>query len=306
LSEPQEQTEIIRLSPALAAAIGLNESIVLMQLQYLTVISDREIDGRKWAFNTLTALKEKYFPFLSVATLSRVIAELKERNLIKVENLNKAKFDRTQWFSVELENCLKLPGFYIFQFEKSKPSKRKKQPVKLEHGTPQNETTIQETQEEIQKETQDGKQHGGAVAKPIGKLKATAQEQADIRAVFEFWAVERKKRDPKLIVDSERWDKVLLRLREGYTVADLNLATVGIGFSPHHMGQNDKGTVYDDLTNICKSSVHVDRFKGLADQANGATEPRANGKPPPGKFTPKVEAGLQSQIDWAERKARQA
>lgn len=168
--------EIIRLSPPLAAAIGLNECLVLLQLQYLTVISDQEIDGEKWTYQTLGEMVEKYFPFLSESTVSRTIRSLETKNLIRVDNFNKAKFDRTQWFWVNLEECKKLPGFIIYQNEKSKQSKRKTarnkpspdtilqneisipseckiEPVTMQDACRQNETTIPETSAKTSRES---------------------------------------------------------------------------------------------------------------------------------------------------------
>lgn len=157
----QPAAEILRMSPLLAAEIGVNESIVLMQLQYLNEISEIEREGVKWAFNTLDVLVKKYFPFISKPTLSRVLKNLASQGLIKIGNFNKYGFDHTQWFHVDLEKCAKLPGFIKFQNETSKfqnetwmLSKRNLDDKELKLGCDQNETTIQETQEEIQEEIQ--------------------------------------------------------------------------------------------------------------------------------------------------------
>jgi hypothetical protein len=157
MSDSQNEAQgLMRVSPVLAAEIGLNESIVLMQLQFLNEISDVEIDGIKWSFNTLKELTDSYFPFLSRATLSRVLTNLASAGLLKIENFNRLKFDRTQWFHVDLENCAKLRGFIRFQNETrfsqnetSKSSKREIEVIKMRTPLSQNETTIQETQEEI-------------------------------------------------------------------------------------------------------------------------------------------------------------
>lgn len=153
MPERDESNRIMRLSPTLAAEIGLNESIALLQFQYLTHISTFEIEGEKWIRGSLPDLVKENFPFFSTATLSRVITALEKKGYIKTGRFNKFKYDRTQWLSVSLENCSKLNGFYIFQNETSILQIDVMQASKLQDASKQNETTIQETQEEIQEET---------------------------------------------------------------------------------------------------------------------------------------------------------
>ena len=43
------------LLPSLATAIGLNEALMLQQIQYWLSRSDKEIDGRYWIYNTYEA-----------------------------------------------------------------------------------------------------------------------------------------------------------------------------------------------------------------------------------------------------------
>lgn len=69
------------------------------------------------------------------------------------------------------------------------------------------------------------------------------------------------------IFTSEREKKVKARLKEGYTLERLFKAIRGCKSSPHHMGQNDTGTVYDDLELICRDGKHVETFEGFADRA---------------------------------------
>ena len=52
----------MRIDRDLAAEIGLNESILLLQLEYLISISSNERDGRLWTYQSLTNMQEVYFP----------------------------------------------------------------------------------------------------------------------------------------------------------------------------------------------------------------------------------------------------
>jgi len=85
----------------LAVEIGFNESIVFLQLEFLIRNStSEEHEGRKWTYQSLTDLKENYFPWWSKATIKRAIDHLVEMGLICVGNFNRYKYDRTQWYAL--------------------------------------------------------------------------------------------------------------------------------------------------------------------------------------------------------------
>jgi hypothetical protein len=64
----------------------------------------------------------------------------------------------------------------------------------------------------------------------------------------------------------ERERKVRQRLKDGYTLERLFKAIRGCKASPHHQGQNETGTVYDDLELICRDGKHVETFEGFVDK----------------------------------------
>lgn len=95
-------------SRSLAAAIGLNEAIILHQLGYWLEKSTNVVNGRKWVYNTLDEWAQQ-FPFMSVKTIQRTLSSLKEQGVIEVDNtLNKHAFDRTNWYSINEENLEKV------------------------------------------------------------------------------------------------------------------------------------------------------------------------------------------------------
>jgi len=148
----------LRISPALAQEIGFSESIVLLQLEFLITISKtKEIDGNIWTYQSLADLKNNYFPFWSIATISRIIKRLEKEGYIKIGNYNKLGYDRTQWYSLNEEGIAKLNSIYIdksiLQNEKWNRAKCKMEPRKMQNGTAQNETTIPETPTETPTET---------------------------------------------------------------------------------------------------------------------------------------------------------
>lgn len=88
------------IQPKLAAAVGLNEAIILQQMQYWLGKSDKFREGKKWIYNSYESWHQQ-FPFFSVMTIRRTIKSLEERNLIVAGNFNKAKFDKTKWYTID-------------------------------------------------------------------------------------------------------------------------------------------------------------------------------------------------------------
>lgn len=159
LNEPH----VLRISPALAKEIGLNESILFLQIEYLIRISTTEvIDGKYWTYQSLQKMKDEYFPWWSIATISRIAATLKDMELIHIGNFNKRLYDRTQWYALNEVGISRLNSVRlnesILQNEKWETGKDdhfadcKMEDDKLQNGLCkmqnlilQNETTIPET-----------------------------------------------------------------------------------------------------------------------------------------------------------------
>ena len=76
-----EEQQIALLCPKLAEEIGLNESLLLLQLDFLIAISNHEQEGQRWTYQSVTDI-EKIFPFWSRATINRVIKSLENRGLL--------------------------------------------------------------------------------------------------------------------------------------------------------------------------------------------------------------------------------
>ena len=86
--------------PTLAAHIGLNEAIILQQVHYWLLKSDKLEDGRKWTYNSYESWREQ-FPFWSIATIKRTISSLEKQGLLISGNHNKASFDKTKWYTLD-------------------------------------------------------------------------------------------------------------------------------------------------------------------------------------------------------------
>lgn len=90
--------------PTLAKTIGLNEAIVLQQIQYW--LSNPAVgfwkDGRKWVHNTYEEW-HKNFPFWSIDTVKRAIKSLEDSGLVLSEQSSSNPFDKTKSYSIDYE-----------------------------------------------------------------------------------------------------------------------------------------------------------------------------------------------------------
>lgn len=120
LNEPHA----MRISGELAAEVGLMESILLLQFEFLLSITRVERRGKPWIKATLEELRAEHFQWSSRATIWRAIQSLLHGPaakvtgpLVVVENFNQAGFDKTQWFTLNMKNVSKLKSVRVFQTE---------------------------------------------------------------------------------------------------------------------------------------------------------------------------------------------
>lgn len=93
---------------------------------------------------------------------------------------------------------------------------------------------------------------------------------ADVHAVFEHWALHRRRVHPrgtKPALDDKRAEVIRSRLREGFDVETLKLAVEGIWRSPFHRGDNDRSTEYTDVRHAIGDAAKVEKFAELAQKA---------------------------------------
>ena len=86
--------------PKLAVAVGLNEAIVLQQVNYWLNKSTKVFEGKKWTYNSYEDW-QKQLPFWSISTLKRIFTGLEKDGLLISGNFNKAKFDKTKWYTID-------------------------------------------------------------------------------------------------------------------------------------------------------------------------------------------------------------
>lgn len=103
---------------------------------------------------------------------------------------------------------------------------------------------------------------------------ANARPPSDTQTVFQYW--QQKLNHPHAKLTPERQRKISSALKN-YSAASLCQAIDGCAVTPHNMGQNDRGEVYDDISLIVRDAAHVERFiRNAKAPPNGATH---HGKP---------------------------
>lgn len=94
--------------PTLAHAIGLNEAILLQQIQYWLTKSGKLRDGRRWVWNSAGEW-QRQFPFWSTNTVRRTINSLRDQGLIDTSSsFNKMPMDRTLWYTINYNKVAEI------------------------------------------------------------------------------------------------------------------------------------------------------------------------------------------------------
>lgn len=141
-----------RICPELANEIGLNESILLLQLDYWISVAGKERDGRVWVYESLSDIKEA-LSFWSKGTINRTIHSLKSKKLITTtDQYNRRANDKTRWFSLNYDAINELDAVLVTGIEPSQnettrvkmeqPVSKRDNPCQNETGLCQNETTL--------------------------------------------------------------------------------------------------------------------------------------------------------------------
>lgn len=94
--------------PSLAKKLGATSATLLQQIHYWTQKKCGSlIDGVRWIYNTYQQWQEQ-IPYLSVSTIKRAIARLRELNLIKVERHDKSDWNHRNYYAIDYESLKAL------------------------------------------------------------------------------------------------------------------------------------------------------------------------------------------------------
>ena len=97
-------------------------------------------------------------------------------------------------------------------------------------------------------------------SRKVNTVVAQARPIDDTTAVFQAWQDAARK--PRARLDDKRRRLIKAALKH-YPAADLIDAVRGWRHSSHHCGQNDTGTVYNDLELLLRDSAHIEKFRDL-------------------------------------------
>ncbi len=215
----------ILVDKELASVIGLNEAIVLQQLNYwLHSKSAKQIDGRLWIYNTYDNWKKDNFPFWSRNTIRRALNSCIKKGLVITGNFNKAGFDKTKWYSINTQKLDEVMGSACDQNGQTDSPK-------WADGSNQNGQTNTIYYPETTSKTTTNNQ-----AQPD----TLAQQR---REVIEYL---NKKTDSKFKPNAKGNKSVIdPRLKEGYTVDDMKMI-IDAMYSKWHGNKFSNGSMGDD------------------------------------------------------------
>ena len=195
-----------RINPALAKEIGLNESLILLQIEFWISISNNERDGKRWTYQSVRDMQEKSFSFWSISTINRAVNKLIDEGYIIEGNFNKMKYDKTRWFALNFETLNELESISI-NGDDTGVFHNDTRSNQNDTRSNQNDTTIPEITTEITTE----KDHSPAKA-----------EQVPYKQIIDYL---NEKADRSFNSNAKgNQDLIRARWNEGYTLEDFKQA----------------------------------------------------------------------------------
>lgn len=101
--------------------------------------------------------------------------------------------------------------------------------------------------------------------------------RGDVEAIFDAWTSSTGKQ--RCTLDPKR-RRLITTALASYPAGDLLDAVNGWKWSPYHCGQNDRGTVYNDIGLLLRDAKYIEQFR---DWERGIGRPNGNGVRPAGR-----------------------
>jgi hypothetical protein len=98
----------------------------------------------------------------------------------------------------------------------------------------------------------------GAEEYIVAKTRPREDETGSLKIIFNHW--KEIFRHPNAVLDEKRKKLIRNALRNGYSETQLCQAITGCSYTPHNMGDNDRGQRYDGLHVILRDADQIDRF----------------------------------------------
>ncbi|CJD54464.1 putative conjugative transposon protein [Streptococcus pneumoniae] len=116
----------IFVNPILARDIGLDEALVLQQLNYWTEVNRKTgknyHEGRYWIYNSIRGWKEENFDYMSLDTVKRIFPRLEKAGYLLTGNFNEDTRDKTKWYATNDEQ-LEALFWQLFEEKNQRKSK---------------------------------------------------------------------------------------------------------------------------------------------------------------------------------------
>jgi hypothetical protein len=193
-----------------------------------------------------------------------------------------------------LPNLKFLKDFYEYYKDDlcldKKDKEDKNQTIARENRSPLQAPSKGLRSKEKEKEIEKEKEREKEKEKPIVEQTRPRTDKNEVLAVFEFW--QKTMNHPRAMLDDKRKARIIKSLKMGYSVAQLCDAITGCSYTPHNIGDNDKGQRWDGLHIILRDADQIDRF------IRNAENP-----PAPQRKSDKLMQGNISVIQqWIEKK----
>jgi len=199
---------------------------------------------------------------MSVGQVSKAKRELLNANpaLIEIHPGEKGQSDTIFILDIWQENFARYSG------QRCSPSERGCSPDEQGCSPSERGCSPGERKKEPMKKEPWKKKPMKKKVSPNGDMSANA-DLSIVEEVFSHWKI--VMRHPAAKLTKDRREKILARLKEGYSVEQMRMAIDGCGVSPFHMGDNDRGRIYDDLTLILRTGTKLENFMAItADRSN--------------------------------------
>lgn len=97
------------LLPSLAVAFGVNEAVLLQQIQYWITNPKCGVDhkGRRWVYNSIEEW-QKQMPFWSERTIRRTLKNLKDVGVVLCDVFNENAWNKTPHYSIDYDRLEEL------------------------------------------------------------------------------------------------------------------------------------------------------------------------------------------------------
>ena len=196
--------------------------------------------------------------------------------------------DAIRRYAVGSETYLQIENWIKHQ-KIDKPSPSKLPP--LEEGSRILAKPREDSAADQGSRTKEGKGREGKGKDRSLSCAPSAPDREVVERVFDHWRTTHD--HPQARLDDRR-RRIIRAALETYSEADVCEAISGYRNSPHHMGQNDRGTRYDSIELLLRDAQHIDA--GLAFARN----------PPRTDLSTLTRANVDRTADWMPPEMRSA